>query len=144
MRLTVITLSHTGISIIQLWYLCRTNKKIPRGPPSPPAPVLHSPTRKVISSGNHGNHDVFLVTVLFYVSNTLYWLPKQSIHTLKYEGFSVCYTLLWNSVENHSGFLSVHNVIPHCVCLMFLPLLYKWGRSVWILMNAPLRKTLMH
>jgi SNW domain-containing protein 1 len=24
-----------------------TNKKIPRGPPSPPAPVLHSPTRKV-------------------------------------------------------------------------------------------------
>lgn len=25
----------------------RINKKIPRGPPSPPAPVLHSPTRKV-------------------------------------------------------------------------------------------------
>ncbi|KAL5249794.1 hypothetical protein ACHWQZ_G018571 [Mnemiopsis leidyi] len=25
----------------------KTNKKIPRGPPSPPAPVLHSPTRKV-------------------------------------------------------------------------------------------------
>ena len=25
----------------------RTNTKIPRGPPSPPAPVLHSPTRKV-------------------------------------------------------------------------------------------------
>ncbi|XP_044587848.1 puff-specific protein Bx42-like [Cotesia glomerata] len=25
----------------------RTNKKIPRGPPSPPAPVMHSPTRKV-------------------------------------------------------------------------------------------------
>ena len=25
----------------------RTNAKIPRGPPSPPAPVLHSPTRKV-------------------------------------------------------------------------------------------------
>ncbi|EDQ89785.1 uncharacterized protein MONBRDRAFT_24891 [Monosiga brevicollis MX1] len=25
----------------------RTNKKIPRGPPSPPAPVLHSPPRKV-------------------------------------------------------------------------------------------------
>ncbi|ESO11373.1 hypothetical protein HELRODRAFT_104662 [Helobdella robusta] len=25
----------------------RTNKKIPRGPPSPPAPVLHSPNRKV-------------------------------------------------------------------------------------------------
>merc|ERR1711962_52543 len=24
----------------------RTNKKIPRGPPSPPAPVMHSPTRK--------------------------------------------------------------------------------------------------
>jgi len=24
----------------------KTNKKIPRGPPSPPAPVLHSPTRK--------------------------------------------------------------------------------------------------
>ena len=26
---------------------CRTNKKIPRGPPSPPAPVMHSPNRKV-------------------------------------------------------------------------------------------------
>eukprot|EP00112_Aurelia_sp_Birch-Aquarium-sp1_P013377 Seg2838.2 transcript_id=Seg2838.2/GoldUCD/mRNA.D3Y31 product="SNW domain-containing protein 1" protein_id=Seg2838.2/GoldUCD/D3Y31 len=25
----------------------KTNKKIPRGPPSPPAPVMHSPTRKV-------------------------------------------------------------------------------------------------
>lgn len=25
----------------------KTNKKIPRGPPSPPAPVLHSPSRKV-------------------------------------------------------------------------------------------------
>jgi len=25
----------------------RINTKIPRGPPSPPAPVLHSPTRKV-------------------------------------------------------------------------------------------------
>ena len=25
----------------------RTNKKIPRGPPSPPAPVMHSPNRKV-------------------------------------------------------------------------------------------------
>lgn len=25
----------------------RTNKKIPRGPPSPPAPVMHSPTRKI-------------------------------------------------------------------------------------------------
>ena len=24
----------------------KTNKKIPRGPPSPPAPVMHSPTRK--------------------------------------------------------------------------------------------------
>ena len=28
-------------------YDCRINKKIPKGPPSPPAPVLHSPTRKV-------------------------------------------------------------------------------------------------
>jgi len=26
---------------------CRTNKKIPKGPPSPPAPVMHSPNRKV-------------------------------------------------------------------------------------------------
>ena len=25
----------------------KINKKIPRGPPSPPAPVMHSPTRKV-------------------------------------------------------------------------------------------------
>ena len=25
----------------------KVNQKIPRGPPSPPAPVLHSPTRKV-------------------------------------------------------------------------------------------------
>ena len=25
----------------------RVNKKIPRGPPSPPAPVMHSPNRKV-------------------------------------------------------------------------------------------------
>lgn len=25
----------------------KINKKIPRGPPSPPAPVLHSPTRRV-------------------------------------------------------------------------------------------------
>ncbi len=25
----------------------KTNTKIPRGPPSPPAPVLHSPTKKV-------------------------------------------------------------------------------------------------
>lgn len=28
-------------------FYCRINKKIPRGPPSPPAPVMHSPTRKV-------------------------------------------------------------------------------------------------
>jgi len=28
-------------------YNCRINKKIPRGPPSPPAPVMHSPIRKV-------------------------------------------------------------------------------------------------
>ena len=26
----------------------KTNTKIPRGPPSPPAPVLHSPPRKVL------------------------------------------------------------------------------------------------
>jgi len=26
---------------------CSTNKKIPKGPPSPPAPVMHSPNRKV-------------------------------------------------------------------------------------------------
>ena len=26
----------------------KINKKIPRGPPSPPAPVMHSPSRKVI------------------------------------------------------------------------------------------------
>jgi SNW domain-containing protein 1 len=25
----------------------KINQKIPRGPPSPPAPVMHSPTRKV-------------------------------------------------------------------------------------------------
>merc|ERR1711915_168111 len=25
----------------------KINKKVPRGPPSPPAPVMHSPTRKV-------------------------------------------------------------------------------------------------
>ena len=30
------------------------NKKIPRGPPSPPVPVLHSPSRKV-SCGNINN-----------------------------------------------------------------------------------------
>ncbi len=29
------------------FYYCRINTKIPKGPPSPPAPVLHSPTRKV-------------------------------------------------------------------------------------------------
>jgi len=28
-------------------YVYRTNKKIPKGPPSPPAPVMHSPNRKV-------------------------------------------------------------------------------------------------
>lgn len=28
----------------------RINKKIPRGPPSPPAPVMHSPSRKVQSA----------------------------------------------------------------------------------------------
>ena len=28
----------------------KVNQKIPRGPPSPPAPVLHSPTRKVSPS----------------------------------------------------------------------------------------------
>lgn len=28
----------------------KTNKKIPRGPPSPPAPVLHSPPRKVTAA----------------------------------------------------------------------------------------------
>ena len=30
----------------------KTNTKIPRGPPSPPAPVLHSPTRKVCIKWN--------------------------------------------------------------------------------------------
>lgn len=29
------------------WARFKINQKIPRGPPSPPAPVLHSPTRKV-------------------------------------------------------------------------------------------------
>lgn len=45
---------HSTINIFE-WRLlkifdactCRINKKIPKGPPSPPAPVLHSPTRKV-------------------------------------------------------------------------------------------------
>ena len=39
----------------------KTNTKIPRGPPSPPAPVLHSPTRKVTLSTIHGctdNHEL--------------------------------------------------------------------------------------
>jgi hypothetical protein len=31
----------------EIWLCFRINKKIPRGPPSPPAPVMHSPTRKV-------------------------------------------------------------------------------------------------
>lgn len=30
-----------------VWIRFKINQKIPRGPPSPPAPVLHSPTRKV-------------------------------------------------------------------------------------------------
>lgn len=38
---------YTHYSALPLLPLSRTNKKIPRGPPSPPAPVLHSPTRKV-------------------------------------------------------------------------------------------------
>ena len=39
----------------------KTNTKIPRGPPSPPAPVLHSPTRKVTLGTIHGctdNHEL--------------------------------------------------------------------------------------
>jgi len=36
----------TGVHVNVLTYF-RINKKIPRGPPSPPAPVVHSPTRKV-------------------------------------------------------------------------------------------------
>jgi len=30
-----------------VYCVCSTNKKIPKGPPSPPAPVMHSPNRKV-------------------------------------------------------------------------------------------------
>lgn len=43
----IINLS-TCIYLLFLDIVCfRINKKIPRGPPSPPAPVMHSPTRKV-------------------------------------------------------------------------------------------------
>lgn len=30
-----------------IYFRFKINQKIPRGPPSPPAPILHSPTRKV-------------------------------------------------------------------------------------------------
>lgn len=36
----------TKCSVFQI-FTYRVNKKIPRGPPSPPAPVMHSPNRKV-------------------------------------------------------------------------------------------------
>jgi hypothetical protein len=40
--------SNGGAAEVDTTCLCyRINKKIPRGPPSPPAPVMHSPTRKV-------------------------------------------------------------------------------------------------
>ena len=35
------------VRILTVALLSRINAKIPRGPPSPPAPVMHSPTRKV-------------------------------------------------------------------------------------------------
>ena len=35
------------ISLLTVVLRFRINSKIPRGPPSPPAPVMHSPTRKV-------------------------------------------------------------------------------------------------
>ena len=35
------------MSYYKSFFSFRINKKIPRGPPSPPAPVMHSPTRKV-------------------------------------------------------------------------------------------------
>lgn len=37
--------------IIKFYFLIfRVNQKIPRAPPSPPAPVMHSPTRKVLTN----------------------------------------------------------------------------------------------
>lgn len=46
----------------------RINKKIPRGPPSPPAPVMHSPSRKVR-----------VLFDLFCVSEVCVLLPIQLI-----------------------------------------------------------------
>ena len=44
---------HSNFSLIL--FIFRTNKKIPRGPPSPPAPVMHSPSRKVRESAHQMN-----------------------------------------------------------------------------------------
>jgi SNW domain-containing protein 1 len=42
----------------------KVNKKIPRGPPSPPAPVMHSPTRKVtVKEQQVTNQTLFLLIV---------------------------------------------------------------------------------
>merc|ERR1711953_19443 len=61
----------------------RTNKKIPRGPPSPPAPVMHSPTRKLTQKeqlewrippaiSNWKNPKVFKIQVIqFHWTNVL-------------------------------------------------------------------------
>lgn len=45
---SLIFFSSVYYNAVDFYYFCfRINKKIPRGPPSPPAPVMHSPTRKV-------------------------------------------------------------------------------------------------
>ena len=64
----------------------KTNKKIPRGPPSPPAPVMHSPPRKVTVKeqqewkippciSNWKNPKVIYVQQLYAVIILLYKYP---------------------------------------------------------------------
>ena len=47
--------AHLNSNLSLVLYIFRTNKKIPRGPPSPPAPVMHSPSRKVRESAHQMN-----------------------------------------------------------------------------------------
>jgi len=82
---------------------CRTNKKIPKGPPSPPAPVMHSPNRKVtvkeqqewkippcISNWKNAKVETFLV-----------WIVSDDIIcVISSTSLSVCPPVCYQTYEN--------------------------------------------
>lgn len=86
---TILSAKHfkTKCSIFQI-FTYRVNKKIPRGPPSPPAPVMHSPNRKVCYLKSSISEQVTYICVFNSASdnnNTSCWFVGHCERTARME-----------------------------------------------------------